>query len=108
MVGFHALFVFMILKERDGSVRYDYNRERWQKVEVKGIPCLFSDIRIDRRTVPEGKYMYEVADACDGIPCRMRQGILVNFYGTIICDQTFQPDEGDTVYLDDEDWNFAD
>lgn len=40
----------------------DYRTEIFQKVSICGIPCDFSDIRIDRSTVPEGRYQYEVAD----------------------------------------------
>ena len=36
--------------------RYDYNKEQFEKVRVCGIECLFSDVRIERSTVPEGKY----------------------------------------------------
>lgn len=87
--------------------RLNYNDEDWQRVEVKGRECLFSDMRIMRDTIPEGKYMYELADAeSDGIPCRMRPGILVNFYGTIVCDEPFEPDDGDTIYLDYEDFAY--
>ena len=69
--------------------RYDYTTECFEKVSVCGIRCEFSDIRIDRSTVPEGKYQYEVAgdDDSGGDPARVRVGILVNFFGTLICDQ---------------------
>ena len=40
--------------------RYDYNKEHFEKVRVCGIECLFSDVRIERSTVPEGKYQYEI------------------------------------------------
>ena len=40
----------------------DYRTERFQKVIVCGILCDFSDMRIDRSTVPKGRYQYEVAD----------------------------------------------
>lgn len=87
--------------------RTNYNEEHWQKVLVKDVECLFSDMRIERTSIPKGKYMYELADGdSDGIPCRMRPGIMVNFFGTIICDEPFEPDEGDTIYLDDEDFGF--
>ena len=32
--------------------------------------------------------------------------ILVNFFGIVVCDEPFEPDERDTIYLDDEDWVF--
>lgn len=89
-------------------MRYDYNKEHWQKVKVKDVPCLFNDLRIDRGTVPDGKFLYEVADGdCDGIPARIRPGILVNFFGTLVCDVPFVPDEGDTVWLEDGDWEWV-
>ncbi len=65
--------------------RYDYTTECFEKVSVCGIRCEFSDIRIDRSTVPEGKYQYEVAgdDDSGGDPARVRVGILVNFFGML-------------------------
>ena len=43
-------------------VRSDYRTEKFQKVSVCGIVCDFSDMRIDRSTIPKGRYQYEVAD----------------------------------------------
>ena len=40
----------------------DYWQEKFTKVRVCGVECDFSDMRIDRNTVPKGKYQYEVAD----------------------------------------------
>lgn len=90
-------------------MRYDYRTEIFQKVSVCGIPCDFSDIRIDRSTVPEGRYQYEVAgdDDSGGAPVRVQRGVLVNFYGTLIsdvplalgCDGVLWLHDGDFVYL---------
>ena len=85
-----------------------FNNETWEVVELKGRECLFSVLRIDRATIPEGCFMYELADDCDGIPCRMRAGILVNHFGTIVTNEPFEPDEGDTVWLGEEDFAFLD
>ena len=88
-------------------IRLDYTKESMQKVLVRGILCEFNDMRIDRNTIPEGKYMYEVADDdSDGEPARIRPGILVNFFGTIICNQKLEPDEGDTIWLQDDEWEW--
>ena len=43
-------------------MRLDYKEEKFQKVSVCGILCDFSDMRIDRSTVPKERYQYEVAD----------------------------------------------
>ena len=36
--------------------RLDYGKVTFEKVSVCGIPCEFSDMWIDRSTVPKGKY----------------------------------------------------
>ncbi len=88
-------------------IRLDYAKERMPKVLVRGILCEFNDMRIDRNTIPEGKFIYEVADDdSDGEPARIRPGILVNFFGTIICNQKLEPDEGDTIWLQENEWEW--
>ena len=88
-------------------IRLDYTKERMQKVLVRGISCEFNDMRIDRNTIPEGKFMYEVADDdSDGEPARIRPGILVNFFGTIVCNQKLEPDERDVIWIQDGEWEW--
>ncbi len=69
-------------------MRLDYRTEKFQKVSVCGISCDFSDMRIDRSTVPKERYQYEVADddESQGNPVRVGYGIMVNFFGTLISD----------------------
>lgn len=57
-------------------MRSDYRTEIFQKVSVCGIPCDFSDMRIDGSTVPEGRYQYEVAgdDDSGGDPQEYSEG----------------------------------
>ena len=58
-------------------MRYDYRKIKTEKVEVKGIVCEFYDMRIDRATVPDGKYLYEVAgdDDSGAEPARVGKGV---------------------------------
>lgn len=89
-------------------MRYDYREIKTEKVEVKGIPCEFYDMRIDRETVPEGKFLYEVAgdDDSGGDPARVGKGILVNFYGSLICDQKLPLKDG-VMWLEDGDFKYV-
>lgn len=41
-------------------MRYDAVAVNWEHVEVKGKKCLFSNLRINRSSIPEGYFMYEV------------------------------------------------
>lgn len=89
--------------------RLDYTKEKTDKVSLRGVVCDFTDMRVDPNTVPEGKYMYEVSDEdSNGEPIRMRPRILVNFFGTIISDQMFFPDEDDTIWIEEGEFKFID
>lgn len=88
----------------------------WKKLEVLGKEGLFADWRIDRNTIPEGWYFYEVRHAdndwCE--PVEIALGILVNFWGTLITKEPFDLTPlGDTgnEYLDidpETDWEYLD
>ena len=90
-------------------MRADYTKEAMIVVRVKGIDCQFTDIRIDRNTVPEGKFMYEVGadDDCGDEPARVKKGILVNFFGTLISDTELPLDEG-VLWLEEGDFEWID
>ena len=45
--------------------RYYYNKVHFQEVNVCGIECQFNDMRIERSSVPQGLYHYEVAGGTD-------------------------------------------
>ena len=83
-----------------------YNKEKFTKVEVRGIECDFSDMRIDRSMVPEGLYQYEVADddESQGDPTRVKKGIMVNFWGTLISDVPLPLGSDGVLWLNDGDF----
>lgn len=87
-------------------MRVDYNNEKFTKVMISGIECDFSDMRIDRNTIPEGKYQYEVAgnDDSGSDPARVQLGVLVNFFGTLICDEPLPLGENGILWLMDGDF----
>ncbi len=69
-------------------IRIGYNNEKYTKVRVCGIECDFSDMRIDRNSVPKKRYHYDVAgdDDSQSEPSKVGQGIMVNFFRTLISD----------------------
>lgn len=86
----------------------DYRKEKFTKVRVCSIVCDFSDMRIDRNTVPEGRYQYEVADddESQGNPVRVKQGIMVNFFGTLISDVQLSIGSDGVLWLNDGDFEW--
>lgn len=89
-------------------MRADYNKESFTRVQVCGIECDFSDMRIDKSTVPKGRYQYEVADddESQGNPARIRHGIMVNFFGTLISDVPLPLGEDEVLWLQNEDFEW--
>ena len=89
-------------------MRLDYSQEKFTKVRVCGIECDFTDMRIDKSTVPEGRYQYEVADddESQGNPARVRWGIMVNFFGTLISDVPLLLGSDGVLWLDDGDFKW--
>ena len=91
-------------------VNFDYKKEHFWKVRVCGINCEFFDVRIDKNTVPEGKYQNEVAgdDESGGEPVRVSRGILVQFFGTLISDEQLPIGRDGNLWLMEDDFVWLD
>ena len=76
---------------------YDVKKLTYQEVTILGKPALFTECRLDRSTVPEGVYRYEIrhADENWGEPIELSRSIVINYYGTVLTREPFQlPVEG--------------
>ena len=61
----------------------------------------FTDLRVDRGTVPEGFYAYDIRDCCDGEPCEVRGFVFVNHMGTLITRNPIpEAEEGEGYVVD--------
>lgn len=94
--------------------RLDMMGVTWEEVEVLGKVGFFTDWRVDRNTIPDEWYVYEVRhddnDWCT--PVEVALGVLVNFLGTLITKEPILPeqvisDDDTYVYIDAEkDWKY--
>ena len=73
-------------------MNYDAQKVTYQEVTIFDRPALFTECRIDRTTVPEGVYRYELrhGDADWGEPIELSRSLMVNFYGTVLTREPFQ------------------
>ena len=63
----------------------DARTESYFLVDMDGYICLFTNLRLDRYTVPEDLYCYDVRDAdCDGCFAEIQSFVCFNHWGTII------------------------
>lgn len=82
----------------------------YEEVTVFDNPALYTSLRIDRDTVPEGVFLYELrhGDEDWSEPCQLSHGILINHYGTVLTREPIQlPIEG-WLPLKPGDFNFSD
>lgn len=94
--------------------RFDAKNVTWEKVEVLGKEGLFTGLRVDKTTIPEGWYFYEVRhdDWCQGDPIEIALGVMVNHWGTLIMKEPLEliPDHDlHNAYLDinpETDWDY--
>ena len=60
--------------------------ERFEAVEILGIPGLFTVERVNRATVPKGMYLYEMQTDEDdwSQPCLLGRRIMAEHFGTVL------------------------
>ena len=87
---------------------FDATKEGYMLAEIDGKPVLFTNMRLDRDTVPEGLFCYDIRDSddLDGSFAEVKPFVMVNHWGTILCREPFPPDEHGSYYP--EDWGFID
>lgn len=81
----------------------------FEVIELFGEPALFTCLRIDPKTVPNGVYKYDIRhdDECQGIACEIARSVFVNHWGSVL---TLKPiDLGVDGYrlMDEEDINYG-
>ena len=100
-----AAFNFAKMEEK--KMRYKADELSYERVQVFGKTGFFTNERIQRDSVPEGIYQYEVRhdDCCQGIPCEVAKGVLVNFWGTLLMtEELLEVDKYGYWYISEDDW----
>ena len=83
--------------------------EDYEIIELFGEPALFTCLRIDPETVPEGIFKYDVRhdDDCQGIPCELARYVMVNHWGTVLTNKEIDLGEDGFIPLNEEDFNYT-
>lgn len=84
--------------------------DRFEAVEVQGKTYLFTNLRVDRTSIPEGSHAYDVRDddECGGNFAQIQPYVLVNHWGTIIGPEEIVLDERNQYNCTEEDGGFID
>ena len=81
-------------------MRYHAEELRYERVRIFEKEAFFTCDRIQGDSVSEGLYQYGF-----GNPVQIAKGILVNFYGSLLCRDKLEDEETQgSIYLSEEDW----
>lgn len=80
----------------------------YQYMEVFGVEGVFSNLRIQRESLPKGFHKYALREGEDMLCCQVAEEILVNHSGDFITKEPLDlgPDKART--LSEDDWGFTD
>lgn len=89
-------------------MRYDANQEPLEYVTFMEKPALFTDLRVESATLPQGVERYELRHCDDnwGDPCELARSIVVNHYGTLLTTEPIQLPPDGRIYFDTDVLNF--
>ncbi len=97
------------LRQENGGKRMelDAGKETFERAEIDGVEVLFTNARLDRDTVPEGLYCYDVreTDGSGGIAATLEPFVAVNHWGTVLSKQSF-PMEDEYYQLSADSFNY--
>ena len=94
--------------EESTMARFDAMLENFEEVTLLDKPALFTSIRIDRNTVPEGYHLYEIRhdDEGRGDAVQIAKGILVNHWGSVITQEEIKLPPDGYLDIEPEDLNY--
>ena len=79
----------------------DARNEIFEHIELFDSPAMFTNARVDRSTVPDGLFCYDVrgSDVDPGDLCVIENNVLVNHSGTIIGIEDYMLENGQAKYI---------
>lgn len=84
-----------------------FSEADFTEVEINGVSALFTDLRIDRNTLPPGVSAYDIRSSDDGEPFgTIEPSVWVNHTGTIVTLTPFTLNSDN--YLPVEEYGFFD
>ena len=87
-------------------------QEKPVKKKIEGRYC---DVRIDRNTIPEGMFAYDIREGDSGYFCTIESNVVVNHAGTVLFNEPLAFPSGERITLIDDgnpdapydaDWSF--
>ena len=86
----------------------DVEKEMLEEVELLGRTGYFTELRVDKETVPEGMYCYELRHGDDnGFPASVEESVRVNYFGAVLFTEKLELGEEKALQIGYEDFAFT-
>lgn len=86
----------------------DVSKEMLEEVELLGRTGYFTELRVDKETVPEGMHCYELRHGDDdGFPASVEESVRVNYFGAVLFAEALELGEEKTLQLGYENFAFT-
>lgn len=86
----------------------DVNSSQLQEVEIKGHYGVFTELRVDKSTLPEGVNCYELRHGDDdSYPVTLKEDVRVNYFGAVLMTDKMELGKEGYVGLSYDDFSFT-
>lgn len=86
----------------------DVRKEVLEEVELMGRKGYFTELRVDKETVPEGMHCYELRHGDDeGIPVSVEESVRVNYFGAVLLSERLELGEDKALQFGYEDFGYT-
>ena len=86
----------------------DVNKEQFHEVEIKGHYGVFTELRVDKSTIPEGVNCYELRHGDDdSYPAALEESVGVNYFGAVLMTDKMEFGRDGYISLEYEDFGFT-
>ena len=86
----------------------DVQKEVLEEVELLGRTGYYTGMRVDRKTVPEGMYCYELRHGDDwGFPVSVEENVRVNYFGAVLFTEELELGKEKALQFGYEDFGYT-
>lgn len=86
----------------------DVTKEQFQEVEIMGHYGIFTELRVDKSTIPKEMNCYELRHGDDdSYPAALEQSVRVNYFGAVLMTDKMEPGENGVMELSYDDFGFT-
>lgn len=86
----------------------DVQKEVLEEVELLGRTGYFTELRVDKETVPEGMHCYELRHGDDdGVPVSVEESVRVNYFGAVLFTEALELGKEKALQFGYEDFGYT-